>query len=149
MKKILAIAAALLLTVGAAIAQTRDNHARGQKLSQSELAQKRTDDMIMRYGLNDRQAKKLFRLNKRFAPSIRHDPATRGGEAVRNAPSQGGSHMEMERKQMIRYEKKLSRILTPEQYRAYQMDVKNHYWAPGGHGDGPKGHPGDGPGRRR
>lgn len=126
-----------------------------RQMNQDEMVQRRTDAMVKKYGLNETQAAQLLELNKQFAKKMaprrgapgRHDRADRPrGErrdsaqaAPRRAPRQAerpdstgrfrpgmrGQMSEEMRKNMEEYEAGLKKIMTEEQFKAYQEDQKN------------------------
>lgn len=72
MKKFTAIMAAALVLAGTATAQEKDSRPQRPAggMTRSEMIQKRTDDVVKKYDLNDKQAKKLLKLNKKYADDL-------------------------------------------------------------------------------
>jgi hypothetical protein len=158
-KMVLAMTAALVMSMGAVAQdeQKAERRERGQ-FDQTEMIQRRTDATVKKYGLNDEQAKKLLEQNTKFAGkmgprrgrphAMSRQPDRRPGDSVsarrgRNPQrmerrdSAGGPRPEMRpmtdemRKNMEAYEAGIKEILTEEQYKAYQEDMKNRRM-PGG-----------------
>ena len=67
-KMIMALVAAMMMSANA-MAQDNDQQVRrGRKpMDQKEMIQRRTDETVKAYGLNDEQAAKLLDLNTRYA----------------------------------------------------------------------------------
>lgn len=145
MKKVLlAIAATMMMT--AAMAQD-DNQRNGQdrrRMDPTEMLQRRTERTVKDYGLNEEQAKQLLELNKKYADKMgpRMGGMRPGGRGMRGGRNNGGpdrgqrpelteeqrKEMEANRKQMQesmkQYDAELQKIMTPEQYKAYQADME-------------------------
>jgi len=149
-RKILIAAASLILAFGMASAQAPSGnrapqgpppqgYQSGDTRQSAQFARKRTDDMVRKYGLDQRQAKKLYRLNKRYGmpggmPGKNGGPGMQQGAPGGMPPAMNGQQPSMEQRENMenrmredmsrreKYEKKLSRILTPEQFRAYMND---------------------------
>lgn len=147
MKKIIvAVAAALLMTVPA-MAQSEDNgQQKAPKFDKTEMIQNRTNQMVKKYGLSDAQATKLLKLNTEYADKMpgmggpgghggpgmgpgngqRPESASSDNDSQSNRPSQ--EEMESKRKEMQAnreaYQKELKSILTDDQYSQWQTDEK-------------------------
>jgi len=139
MKQILMTIAAMMLLSTAAMAQgnfPQGNFPQnGQGFDQKEMIQRRTDRTVQQYGLNAEQAKQLLSLNTKYADMMGPRGGQRGqrGQGARpqgnrQRPAQGdsirqprGQRPEMN-EQMKAYEEELQKIMTPEQYKAYQAD---------------------------
>lgn len=89
-KMIMALVAAMMMSANA-MAQDNDQQVRrGRKpMDQKEMIQRRTDETVKAYGLNDEQAAKLLDLNTRYADKMR--PMPRGGQG-RFGNRGGGFH---------------------------------------------------------
>jgi len=176
-KTLLTLAAAILCGSAIALAQPPQNAGQPQgkdgpqMMDSGKMAQMRTDQMVRKYGLDQKQAKKVLRLNKRFFSSQSGRPMgpppqdgmpggrPSGGQAGMNPGGMPGGNqgampgggqgmgrpegrpggMEMDDTQMEKYNKKLSRILTDSQYKAFLNDQLNSQMpAPFMEGDGNK-----------
>ena len=149
MKKVMITLMAAALMSTSAIAQEEKQGKRPEKkFDKTEMVKHRTDETVKRYSLNDQQAKQLFDLNNKYADKMgprggRHhhhggpegrpgrppkDDAKAKGE--RPEPPKDGQRGER-RKQMEEtmkaYDAELQKIMTPEQYKAYQADRKKHH----------------------
>ena len=146
MKQIVMTLAAMLLLSTSAMAQGNFPQ-NGQRPDPKEMIQRRTDRTVQQYGLNAEQAKQLLSLNTKYADVMmprgglggqrgqgarpdgnRQRPAQ--GDSIRQPRGQrpeggqrpqGGQRPEMN-EQMKAYEEELQKIMTPEQYKAYQAD---------------------------
>ena len=142
-KLIFSIIAVMSLTT--AIAQDNDRPRRdGQRnFDRTEMLKRRTDDVVKKYNLNSEQAEKLLALNTKFADKL--NPRMGGfgrGRGSRPAPNfgggNGGNRPEMTEEQRAQfeqmrkqreenqkaYEAELEKILTPDQFKSYQEDMK-------------------------
>lgn len=141
MKKIVVSIAALLLLSTAAIAQdNQGQRPERPRVDRTEMIKQRTDDIVKKYGLNEEQAKQLLSLNTKYLGQMGGQrgprrggpgmgPANGGQRPQMNdstarrrpqgGPRQGGMRMGG---QMQEYNQELQKILTPEQYKAYQAD---------------------------
>lgn len=149
MKKVMITLMAAALMSTSAIAQEEKQGKRPEKkFDKTEMVKHRTDETVKRYSLNDQQAKQLLDLNNKYADKMgprggRHhhhggpegrpgrppkDDAKAKGE--RPEPPKDGQRGER-RKQMEEtmkaYDAELQKIMTPEQYKAYQADRKRHH----------------------
>lgn len=146
MKRIVMSIATLLLLSTAAIAQdNQGQRPERQRMDRTEMIKQRTDDIVKKYGLNEEQAKQLLSLNTKYLgqmggqrgprrggpgmgpgnggqrPQMNDTTARRrpqGGQR-QGGPRQGGMQMGG---QMQEYNQELQKILTPEQYKAYQAN---------------------------
>ncbi len=137
---IMAVVAALMM--GSTVMAQDDNQKtkrEGRQFDQTEMAQKRTEQMVKKYGLSKEQADKLLELNKKYTPQMRFGRGARGGNrsaqgvndesaaTKRQQPTEEQkARMESRRKemqeQMQAYEAELKSILTPDQYTGYLTD---------------------------
>ena len=151
-KMILAIVAAITLST-TAVAQEENNQRRErrQQPDRTEMLKQRTDEMVKTYGLNEEQAKQLLELNTAFADKIgpmggfqrggnngrrpqadrrqmgnREQVDTTKAREQRQRPTREG--MEDRRKEMEQnreaYAAELQKIMTEDQYKAYQADMQ-------------------------
>ena len=142
MKQILfTIAASKLLSI-AAMAQD-NNPQNGQRPDPKEMIQRRTDRIVQQYGLNEEQAKQLLSLNTKYADMMTprfgrgQRPGGQGGARPggnRQRPAQGDSIRQPRgqrpeggqrpgmSEQMKAYNEELQKIMTPDQFKAYQAD---------------------------
>lgn len=134
--KTLVLALIAFVTVSStAVAQPDPNrHGRPDK---TEMAKRRTEQMVEKFGLNDEQAAKLLTLNTQYADKIRPGrgfgmhghrpggPRPEGGERPELTEEQK-QKMEKERKErqqaMEAYDKELQNILTADQFTKYKAD---------------------------
>lgn len=88
MKKIVMTLVAAIMMGSAAMAQDNNSQQpkQGKKRNKTEMAQKRTDDMAQRYGLNQEQTAQLLKLNTEYADKMgphRGGPRPAGGRRPR------------------------------------------------------------------
>jgi|GEM_PF-1375406 len=187
MKRLVLAFAAVMMMSGAAMAQGPQGGPQmkdGPRPSKEQMAKMRTDKMVKDYGLNEKQAKKVAKLNEKYAESLppmgggkcdkckkhgqKHpqmkdgqmpegcdkapqmkdgqvppqkpqgcDKAPKDGQAPKDCCKQGGhghhggpapqmdeKKMEKMAKDRQAYDKKLQKIMTPEQYAKYKADNK-------------------------
>lgn len=132
----------------------RGNRQRGQRMNPAEMVQRRTESMAKEYNLTAEQTEKVKALNEKFftrergrrqestdslaaqrsqrRPNMdgqRRGQRAEGGERQRGmgermgAPRMGGQRGGFAQ-QMEEYNKELKEILTPEQYSAYEENMK-------------------------
>lgn len=150
MKKVLMIAALAVAFSSSAMAQ--EDNTEGRRMDSNEMAKRRTEMMVEKYGLNDAQKEKLLELNTKFALPMpmgpgggpgRHmgpPPGANGQEAQQGQennnrpearPGQRGGRgpgfgrPQFDPEKMKEYEAGLKEIMTPEQYEKYQTDRQN------------------------
>lgn len=141
----MSIATLLLLSTAAIAQDNQGQRPERQRMDRTEMIKQRTDDIVKKYGLNEEQAKQLLSLNTKYLgqmggqrgprrggpgmgpgnggqrPQMNDTTARRrpqGGQR-QGGPRQGGMQMGG---QMQEYNQELQKILTPEQYKAYQAD---------------------------
>lgn len=137
----------MLLSTAAMAQDDQKQRPQGQRPDRTEMIQKRTDDVVKKYGLNDKQAKELLSLNTKFADKMRGPRGMRpegkgkrpeGKDVRQGGPRPEGKQMSdslrMRRpdgqrpgrramdENMKEYEQELQKIMTPEQYKAYTAD---------------------------
>lgn len=133
--------------------QKKDNNMK--RPDKTEMIQHRTDMMVNRYGLNDKQKAKLLKLNTEYADKM-GGPGMgmhRGGRGMRPGmgrgqnPEMGGDaknkdgkrpemteeqrakmkqEMEQMRKNREQYGAELKKIMTDEQYKKFQEDEQQN-----------------------
>lgn len=134
MKKMMMIMAALMLTI-TMTAQPRPGKP-GKQLTAAERVEKKTAQMVKRYELTDKQAKKVKKLNEKYQDKLeapRMKPA--GEQAGQQKPD--AAKMEQLKKDHEAYNAELKKILTDSQYEKYQADAKKRF----AHGKMAKGGP--------
>ena len=162
---ILAIVAAITLST-TAVAQDENNQKRErrQQPDRTEILKQRTDEMVKTYGLNEEQAKQLLELNTTFADKMgpmggfqrggnngrrpQMDRRQQGDTLTAREQRQRSSRegMEERRKEMEQnreaYAVELQKIMTEDQYKAYQADMQKRM-----QNNGPQGRRGQRPHR--
>lgn len=141
MKKIIMTLVAAF-TMTAAMAQDFGRPGGQPRMNPTEMMLRRTQRMIDRYGLNAEQAEQLKALNEKQMermgrmgrPGLRPDVAMQdsvdGKKADRKDAAKREQRMQMtpgqrpqrQRPDMTEYNNELKKILTPEQYQAYEED---------------------------
>ena len=159
MKQIVLAAAAALMIGTTAMAQDDNQPQRdGKRPDKTEMIQRRTNDVVQKYNLNEQQAAQLLELNKKYAEKLGPGRGMRGGQRGPRpgmGPRPGGDQqpqqgqrpqlteeqrqqMQAERQQreadMKAYDAQLQQILTADQYKAYKADMDKHRPHPGGKG---------------
>ena len=149
MKKLIMTMAAVVLMSASATAQDEKQcncKCHEKKVDKTEMVKRRTDKMVKRYELNDKQAKQLLDLNTQYADKMRpqgrhHGP--KGGPRPPKVdkdkkgqcpepPKDGkkGDH-KARHQQMAEtkkaYDAELEKIMTPEQFKAYQADMQKRH----------------------
>ena len=150
MKRMTLTLMAALLIATSAMAQEEKNEARQpRKFDKTEMVKHRTNETVSRYKLSDKQAKQLLELNTKYAdkmgPRGPHHPGHPGHpgagrppmppkDAKANRPPmppKDDSKMKEHRKEMEKnmkaYDAELKKIMTAEQYKSYQDDMKNRH----------------------
>ena len=152
MKRFVMILTATVLMGTTAVAQ--DNNGPRPQFDRTEMIKQRTDAMVEKYKLDADQAKKLLELNTKNAEQMGPGMGMGrmggrrggggfgqrpGGGAQAGAPQMGGggrpemteeqrAQFEQMRKQREEnrkaYEAELEKILTPDQFKSYQEDMK-------------------------
>ena len=152
MKRLVMIMTAAVLMGTTAVAQ--DNNGQRPQFDRTEMIKQRTDAMVEKYKLDEAQAKKLLELNTKNAETMGPGRgmgrmggrrggggAGFGGGQAAGAPQMGmggGERPQMTEEQRARFEEmrkqreeaqkaydaELEKILTPEQFKSYQEDMK-------------------------
>ena len=141
--------AAMAVAFSATVMAQENNSER--RFDRTEMAQRRTDMMAERYGLNDEQKAQLLDLNKKYSDMMPMGPRPGGGNGHRQGPppannnenaqqgqpqngrpeagqrrgrgpGMGGPRFDPEK--MKEYEEGLKQIMTPEQFEKYDNDRK-------------------------
>ena len=123
MKKMMMTMIAAVLMSSAAFAQEEKKCEckNCKKPDKTEMVKHRTDKFAKKYGLNDQQAASLLELNTKYADKFGGPPElTEEQKAKFEARRQ---EMEANRKA---YETELKKILTADQFKQYEADMKNH-----------------------
>ena len=143
MKKMVLTMMVALLVGTSAMAQDSQNDSRHPaKFDKTEMIKHRTDDIVSRYKLDEKQAKKLLELNTKYADKMmprghRHHGHHGAGrppmppkddKVQRREPPKDGGKMKERRKEMEAtmkaYDSELKKIMTDDQYKTYQDDRK-------------------------
>lgn len=149
MKKLIITLMAAALISATATAQKEDKcKCPEKKFDKTEMAKHRTDDMVKDYKLNDKQAKQLLELNTKYADKMRpprhHGPKPGHGpkadeKGQRPEPPKDGqrperpkdgkheAHHKQMQETMKAYEAELQKIMTSDQFKAYQSDMQNRH----------------------
>ena len=127
-----------MLTVSVTVAaQSENGNGQRPRFNREEMIKSRTEMMVKKYGLNEEQAAQLQALNEKQMPQMR---APRNGQKQekadstsqrprregKNADGQGRRREGPQRMggfDMEAYNAELQKIMTPEQYKAYQEDM--------------------------
>lgn len=152
MKKIVFALAMTLVTTATAMAQDDQQAEPIQqgKPDKTEMVQRRTDMMAEKLGLNDEQKAQLLELNTKYADRMKHfgargqrpggragqrhegdsvPPRPEAGKALEGKHPKGEAPRGLRRggnaQDMAEYEQELQKILTPEQYEAYNKEKQN------------------------
>ncbi|MBQ8463623.1 MAG: DUF4890 domain-containing protein [Prevotella sp.] len=151
MKKIVLALVAAITMSATAVAQDENKQKRDrQQPDRTEMVKQRTAETVKTYGLNDTQAAKLLELNLQYAdkmgpmggpqrggrdgrrPQVNRgdrqqgDTLRAGGQQQRQRPSREDMEKRREemKKQMEAYNAELQKIMTEDQYKAYQADAQ-------------------------
>lgn len=127
----------LTVTVSAS-AQFQGGEGQRPRFNREEMIKSRTEMMVKKYGLDADQAAKLQALNERQMPQMR---GMRNAQRQEKADSTAQRHRKEGKKReeqgqrrergqrmggfdMKAYNEELEKIMTPEQYKAYQEDMQ-------------------------
>lgn len=89
MKKILLTMVMALALAGVASAQDNDRQKQGQRPDPAQMAQRMTEQMVKKYGLDSKQEASLLELNKQYAGKMPMMGGPRGGRPG-GRPGMGG-----------------------------------------------------------
>ncbi len=121
--------ASIFLIVAVSInasAQNEQGGNRRPRTDRTEWAKRRTERMVQKYGLNEKQAEALLALNEKQMPRgdssrpERRDSAKTPRPDGQRGSRPGGNWQEM-RKQ---YNEELQKIMTADQFKAYMEDME-------------------------
>ena len=147
MKKVMmTLMAAVLMSTSAVAQEEKQDKRPEKKFDKTEMVKHRTDETVKRYSLNDKQAKQLLELNNKYADKMgprgprphHHGPEGAPGrppkdrpdaKGERPEPPKDGHHMEHHKQRMETmkaYDAELQKIMTADQFKAYQADREKH-----------------------
>ena len=121
--------ASIFLIVAVSINASAQNEQGGNRrphTDRTEWAKRRTERMVQKYGLNEKQAEALLALNEKQMPRGNSSRPERRDSAKTPRPDgqrgsrPGGNWQEM-RKQ---YNEELQKIMTADQFKAYMEDME-------------------------
>ena len=123
MKKFL-VSIFLIAAVGTgASAQNEQGGNQRPRMDRTEWVKRRTEMMVQKYGLDEKQAAALKELNeKQMMPRGNGQRPQRpeGAQAPQQGPRPGGNWQEM----MKQYNEELQKIMTADQFKAYTEDME-------------------------
>lgn len=151
-RMILTLMAAALVSMTALAQEEKQGQRPEPKFDKAEMVKHRTDETVKRYNLNSEQAKKLLELNNKYADKMGPRPPHRGHmggpgrppkdkgdgkcqcpkpqkDGQRPAPPKDEKRAENHKKMketMEAYDAELKKIMTAEQFKSYQEDMKKH-----------------------
>ena len=149
MKRMIMAVMAVMMMGSVAMAQTEDKSKAGRP-DKTEMIQKRTEAIALKYGLNDEQKAKLLELNTKYDGAMRMGMAPRGDRRMGQGRPQGDRQVKAKRdsvagtaqerpagqkmergargagmgETMKKYDEELQTIMTPEQYQKYKEDMQ-------------------------
>lgn len=153
-KMMMTLLAAVVVSTAAIAQDTNGRQPKDDGNRKQEMVKHRTDRLVKDYQLNDKQAKQLLELNTKYAdkmgPRHRGHHGPRGMRGQRPEPPKGdmkglrpeppkgdkkgerpeppkGDRQERRKEMeetMKAYEAELQKIMTPEQFKKYQADMK-------------------------
>ena len=109
-----------------ASAQNEQGGNRRPHMDRAEWAKKRTERMVQKYGLNEKQAEALLALNEKQMPRgngprpERRDSARAPRPEGQRGPRPGGNWQEMQKQ----YNEELQKIMTADQFKTYMEDME-------------------------
>ena len=109
-----------------ASAQNEQGGNRRPRMDRTEWAKRRTERMVQKYGLNEKQAEALLALNEKQMPRgngqrpERRDSAKAPRPDGPRGPRPGGNWQEMQKQ----YNEELQKIMTADQFKAYMEDME-------------------------
>lgn len=147
MKKMILAIAAVMISAGAMAQEEKKQREVRKPMDKMEMVQKRTEQMVKKYELNETQAGQLLEVNKEFADKMGHrmqgqrQGAHRGKmyqragkmkpmeklqkvdkDSVRMKPMDGQKMRKQMQETREAYDAKLKEIMTEEQFKAYKAD---------------------------
>lgn len=140
-----------MLTVSITMSAQDNNRPSRQGFDPAKMVEQRTEMMVKKYGLDEKQAAALKALNEKSLPQARMNGnrqrpekvdtakaqrprAERGQRGMGNRQGEAGARQRgmggrqggsRGGAQFEEYNKELQKIMTPEQYKAYQEDMQN------------------------
>lgn len=148
MKKIMLTMIAAMVMSSAVFAQNNKEEKRhhGNRPNKTEMIKHRTDRVVEKYKLDDKQAAQLLELNTKYADKIggprgrhghhgRHHGMKPGEKPDANTgatPQREKNREEFEKMRKEReanrkaYDAELQKIMNADQYKEYQADMKKH-----------------------
>ena len=144
----LTMMAALLITTSVVAQEEKNEPREPRKFDKTEMVKHRTNETVSRYKLSDKQAKQLLELNTKYADKLaprgphhlghhgrpgagRPPMPPKDAKADRPEPPKDDSKMQEHRKEMEKnmkaYDAELKKIMTAEQYKSYQDDMKKRH----------------------
>ena len=99
---------------------------RRPRMDRTEWAKRRTERMVQKYGLNEKQAEALLALNEKQMPRGNSSRPERRDSAKAPRPDgprgsrPGGNWQEMQKQ----YNEELQKIMTADQFKAYMEDME-------------------------
>ena len=103
---------------------------RRPRMDRTEWAKRRTERMVQKYGLNEKQAEALLALNEKQMPRgngprrperpERPDTTKAPRPDGQKGPRPGGNWQEMQKQ----YNEELQKIMTADQFKAYMEDME-------------------------
>ncbi len=143
-RMILTLMAAAVVSMAAVAQEKKECQCPDQKFDKTEMVKQRTDETVKRYNLNDKQAKQLLELNNKYADKMGPRPPHHGHKGGPGRPPKDqkdakgqrpeppkdgkhGKHHEHHQKMketMKAYDAELQKIMTDEQFKSYQADMK-------------------------
>jgi len=165
-KMIMAIAAMMITAVATAQETKQTQKPEENQLDRTEMIKQRTDETVKKYGLNEEQAKKLLEANTKYADKFpsprgfrggprggqggqrpgggfgtdrRERPSMRDGQRPQLTEEQRAqfeSRRKMQEEAMKAYDEEVKKIMTAEQYKAYQEDMQKQRAGRGPRGGG-------------
>ena len=151
MKKMMMTMIAAVLMSSAAFAQEEKKcECKCKQPDKTEMVKHRTDRVVKKYGLNDQQAASLLELNTKYADKFggprghhgkKHEgqadattgattPQPRGDKKRPELTEEQKAQFEARRQEMEAnrkaYETELKKILTEDQFKQYEADMKKH-----------------------
>ena len=137
------IAAVLMSSAAFAQDEKKECKCPEKKPDKTEMVKHRTDGMVKKFGLDENQAAQLLELNTKYADKMKprghhkHRPGAgrppKDDKKIDNktdANTGATAQQEADRKQhdadRKAYEEELQKIMTADQYAAYQADMKKH-----------------------
>ena len=109
-----------------ASAQNEQGGNRRPRMDRTEWAKRRTERMVQKYGLNEKQAEALLALNEKQMPRGNGQRPERRDSAKAPRPDgprgsrPGGNWQEMQKQ----YNEELQKIMTADQFKAYMEDME-------------------------